>query len=254
MFALFLSKWWQDRTDKVLWLVLPRSQGESSCYLWDGVLTFTGVTIVCCHFRKLTSVICFSGCQHKGACMNLCTWTLWSDFFLNLLHLWGCIKKMHGKQSKHANMMPRQWWTMSSDFVFLSPRPHPLAPSPSELSIAWGWVCLEVFWMKWMFWHHAGTLHWKAVSCLPRPSLLRCPPSLLFIRRLPMLQHGGVRYHHLATPWSHHLSSARLLSLPVQFKQALKPKMQSRSTVILKECFLDNVGCTESQKWKSIMS
>lgn len=44
-------------------------------------------------------------------------------------------------------------------------------------------------------------------------------------------------YHHLATPRSHHLSGARLLSLPVQFKQALKHKMQLWGTVLLKECF-----------------
>lgn len=35
------------------------------------------------------------------------------------------------------------------------------------------------------------TLEARLVSCWP--SLLRCPPLLLFIRRLPTLQHGGVQ-------------------------------------------------------------
>lgn len=73
-------------------------------------------------------------CMYEFVHLNPLIW-----FFFNSVAFVGVYKKMHGKQSKHANMMPRQWWTMSSDFVFLSPRPHPLAPSPSELSIAWGW-------------------------------------------------------------------------------------------------------------------
>lgn len=32
---------------------------------WEGTLSFNGVTAVDCSFGTLTSVICFSGCQHK---------------------------------------------------------------------------------------------------------------------------------------------------------------------------------------------
>lgn len=87
--------------------------------------------------------------------------------------------------------------------------------------------------MKWMFWRHADTLRWKLVSCLPRPSLLCCPPLLLFIRRLPKLQHGGVRLPTLSSspePWC-------LLCLPVQFKQAFKRYIQLWGTVLLKVRF-----------------
>lgn len=52
--------------------------------------------------------------------------------------------------------------------------------------------------MKWMPWNHAHTLH-SSVLLSSFPSLLCCPISLLFIRRLPRLQHVGVQLPSLSS-------------------------------------------------------
>lgn len=71
---------------------------------------------------------------------------------------------------------------------------------------------------------------------LARPSCAALPRSFSS-GDFPCCNMVESSYHHLATPRSHHLSGARLLRPPVQFKRALRDKMQLRGTVLLKECF-----------------
>lgn len=87
--------------------------------------------------------------------------------------------------------------------------------------------------MKWMLWHHAGTLHWKVLSCLPRPSLLCCPPSLLFIRRLPMLQHGGVQLPSL----SNSLESSSLWRSPSEPPSSIQTSFERQNAIVRHRAF-----------------
>lgn len=99
-------------------------------------------------------------------------------------------------------MAPRRWWTMSSDFVSLfpsptlSPRPPPSSSPPItfraqhrlRLDLLGGFLNeMDVL---------APRRHITQAGCLLSSSPV--PPSLLFIRRLPMLQHGGVQLPSLS--------------------------------------------------------